>query len=958
VAITVAELVARVRSDTSQAEGGLAGFSQSISRTGAAMTRGLTLPILGAGVAIGKTGMDFETTMSRIDGLVVQDTAMVKDWEKQIIALGPATGKGPNELAKGLFFVASAGFRGQEAMDVLTYSAKASAAGLGETEDVAGALTSAMTAYSKSGLTAADATDVLVAAVREGKMEPAELAGVLGPLIPLASNMEVEFGDLAGTLAVMTRTNGDAAGSATALRGVLSALTKPTKQAEETLAEVGLSAAGLRRQIREEGLLATLQTMAGAFGDNEEAMARVFPNIRGLTGVLNVLGQDSEATAASIDSVRNATGALDYAFDAATDTTQFKMNQAIAELKTLMVDMSSAVLPIAVSMFEGLRDVLSSVAGWWASLSEGQQEFAVKAALVVAAIGPALLIFGKLLALLPLLLGPFGLLAAAAATLYVAWDNNFGGIRQIVGAAIDDVTSRFDAFRETVATAFEPFGPIIDEVVEKVQWGMGLVRDGLSLEGATKAVIAELEEVPAAAREAFMEVAENLGIPAPVIDGVIDRFNLLQSTVVTVAGALVEAISSMVEVAVGLFNSVLIPVLQTWGEISEQVFRRVIGPAVEWFTTTILPTLLTWVQAVADWFTTNMPLIEGAVSTALGVVKFIFEGLIVGMELILAAVQNVWPAVQVIIETVVGVIGGIITAFLAILSGEWGEAWEAIKGVFVTIWDGIVKFIGTIPQLILGILQGLAGAMILWGGALLGKMLAWAGRFVGQLVGKVGTLVGGWMGSIASLPGRFMAFLGDLLSRAVTGVTNLVTRVVTNAGTLPGKFISAIRELPGKLIAFFGQLAGRVMGSLINAGRGIVQGLWQGISNMVGWITQKIGGMIGGIVKNVLGFLGIKSPSTVFAAIGEDMIRGLALGIDKTAGVGEKAMDRAIAGTLPSTSALTSGMGATAPGSAAAGGMGGSGVTVVLYADRYMGTMEEARYYSDMIARQIRFQRG
>lgn len=61
--------------------------------------------------------------------------------------------------------------------------------------------------------------------------------------------------------------------------------------------------------------------------------------------------------------------------------------------------------------------------------------------------------------------------------------------------------------------------------------------------------------------------------------------------------------------------------------------------------------------------------------------------------------------------------------------------------------------------------------------------------------------------------------------------------------------------------------------------------MWDGIASMVTWITGKIKGFVGGIVSGVKGLLGIKSPSTVFENIGDNM--GHALG-----GGFVKAMDK------------------------------------------------------------------
>lgn len=78
--------------------------------------------------------------------------------------------------------------------------------------------------------------------------------------------------------------------------------------------------------------------------------------------------------------------------------------------------------------------------------------------------------------------------------------------------------------------------------------------------------------------------------------------------------------------------------------------------------------------------------------------------------------------------------------------------------------------------------------------------------------------------------------------------------------------------------------------NLLNIGKDVVKGLWDGIQDMGGWLKDKIVNFvkdkIPGPIKSALG---IHSPSRVAADLGKEVPRGLAQGINKTAGVVEKA---------------------------------------------------------------------
>lgn len=325
---------------------------RSMGRVGASFVnlRNVMIAAGIGGIAV-KMAVDFETSMQKIVGLVGVSQDQVDAWAEQLKRLAPEVAKSPNELARALFFVASAGFEGEKAMEILRASAEAASAGLGETEVVANALTGALTAYKKSGLDAATATGILVAAVREGKLEAAALAPVFGRVLSTASAMGVGFDEVSATLAALSRVNVSAEEGATALRAVLLSLAKPTTDANKALAEIGTTAAKLRDSLGKRGLLRTLIELRARFQGNEQAIIRVFGNVRAFNAVVSILGDNLEDNIRIFNSLARASGRdLVDAFTVASDTARFKLNAALAMIKVTMIDLGKAATPIVVKL--------------------------------------------------------------------------------------------------------------------------------------------------------------------------------------------------------------------------------------------------------------------------------------------------------------------------------------------------------------------------------------------------------------------------------------------------------------------------------------------------------------------------------------------------------------------------------------------------------------------------------
>ncbi len=382
----------------------LLGQWGALAGAGGAVGLALMLKRLG-GDAIG-LARDFETAMAKIEGLAGHSSEQVAAWAGQIKRLAPEVGQSPTALADALYYLSSAGLESGQVMKVLDASARAASAGLGRAEDVARLTAAAVNAYGEENLSAERAVDILVAAVREGSAEADEMASSMGRVLPIASELGIGFDEVAAATASMTTLGLGAEEAVTALRGIMSTLLKPSQQANKTLQAFGTSASELRQRVKDEGLLAVLLDLKARFGDNEEALAKVFPNVRALAGVLNLVGENAEGAAATFTSVADSSGSLNRAFGIISDTADFKLKQALAGLQVVGVDVGSKVLPSIVSIVEQAKPVVQALGDAFALVAQIIGAIAPAVSAVLKAIGP--------------LVGPIGAAATAALALHGA----------------------------------------------------------------------------------------------------------------------------------------------------------------------------------------------------------------------------------------------------------------------------------------------------------------------------------------------------------------------------------------------------------------------------------------------------------------------------------------------------------------------------------------------------------
>lgn len=378
----------------------IAQVGQSLADAGAKMTVGLTLPLGGLAIAAGNAAMSFETNMSKITGLVGIASDEVARLGDEVLGMAGAVGKSPDELAAGLFVVTSAGLRGAEAMATLSNSAKAGAAGLGETNDIARAVAGALSAYGSEVLSASAATDAIVATARAGNFETSQFAAAIGRVLPFAKQAGASFQDMGGAVALLTRVNGNAAESITQIQALFRAVVVPTEEAKTALQDVGMSAQFLRESIASQGLPATLAMLDKALGGNREQLGRLLGSSEAASAAFQILDADAQTIKDTFGVVANSAGMTAEAFGVVSGTSAFQVNQALSELKATLIDLGQQFLPIIKSV----ADFVTANLRAFGSLYGPIKTVITVMGGFLAVLGPILFVVGKLIVVFSTLL--------------------------------------------------------------------------------------------------------------------------------------------------------------------------------------------------------------------------------------------------------------------------------------------------------------------------------------------------------------------------------------------------------------------------------------------------------------------------------------------------------------------------------------------------------------------------
>lgn len=363
--------------------------------TGAAMTKYITTPLIGVGVAAAKVGGDFEEQMSRVKAISGATGDTFEQMKQQAIDLGAKTAFSAKESAAGMENLASAGFSAQEIMKAMPGLLDLAAVSGG---DVALASENTATALRGFGLEASEAghvADVFARAAADTNAEVGDMGEALKYVAPVANSMGISLEETAAAIGIMSDAGIKGSQAGTTLRGALSRLARPTKAMQDTMDNLGVSfydADGKMKPLKTQ-----VELLKKAFeGLTPEQQQNALVTLYGqesLSGMMALIDKGPDSLGKLTKSLKDSDGAAD---DMAR-TMQDNMNSSIEQMFGAFESAAIVIQKILAPSIKKVADAISGLVEKFVSAPESTQKLIVAIGLIVAAIGPLIFMIGSVI---------------------------------------------------------------------------------------------------------------------------------------------------------------------------------------------------------------------------------------------------------------------------------------------------------------------------------------------------------------------------------------------------------------------------------------------------------------------------------------------------------------------------------------------------------------------------------
>jgi len=437
-------------------------------------TQYVSAPLAALGIGSVKTAADFEASMSQVAatmGYTVEDLndgsseasqnmQRLTDFARE---MGATTAFSADEAAEALNYMALAGYDVDKSMDMLPIVLDLAAAGSIDLAQASDMVTDAQTAL---GLTAEETKTMVDQMARSSSRSNTSVAQLGEAILTVGATARGVKGgtqELSSVLGILADNGIKGSEAGTKLRNILLAMTPSTDDAVAAWEKLGVSAYDADGSLRPlPEIFQELNTaMEGMSQEEKTRLLSDMFNKTDLAAINSLLGTTAERWEDLSGEIENASGAAGDMADTQLNNLKGQLTLLKSAIQDVAIEIGNIMLPYVKRFVEWVQKLTTKFSG----LSDRTKRIIVIVGAVIAAVGPLLIVIGKvsmgisaLMELAPLLAGPFGIViaiiaavVAAGVLLYKNWDT----VKEKAGELIAAVSGAWESIKLWTAQTWE-----------------------------------------------------------------------------------------------------------------------------------------------------------------------------------------------------------------------------------------------------------------------------------------------------------------------------------------------------------------------------------------------------------------------------------------------------------------------------------------------------------------------
>lgn len=652
---------------------------------------GVTTVIGGVGVAAVKTAADFDSAMSQVaavSGATGKDFDALRNKARE---MGAKTKFSATEAAEAMNYMAMAGWKTEDMLDgiegVMNLAA-ASGEDLAATSDI---VTDALTAFGLSAKDSGHFADILAAASSNANTNVSMMGETFKYCAPIAGALGFSAEDTAEAIGLMANAGIKSSQAGTALRTIMNNLAGDVKISGKAIGDVTIATTNADSSMRDlSDILADCRSAFGNLTESEKAQAaESLVGKNAMSGFLALMNAGEDDIAKLSSAIDNCDGSAEKMAMTMQDNLAGQLTILKSQLQELAISFGDILMPAIRSIVSKLQGFVDKLNG----MDEGTKRTIVTIALLVASIGPLLVIIGTAISKIGVAMQGVVKLANCISKLKVSVQGGTGVLGKL-GAALGGISAPVLAVVAVIAVlvaAFVHLWKTNEGFRDAIIGTWNRIKDTIS--GFCQGIVDRLN----ALGFQFTDIVDVLKtvwdgfcqVLAPIFEGV---FNNIANILSTVTGV----ITGILDVFIGIFTGNW---SQAWTGVKE-IFSS-IWNGISSFFTNILNVIKGVADVVLGWFGTSWNEVWTNIKT-------FFEGIWNGIATFFT---TIWETLKNIVTVGIMAIGSILSATFDIITLPFRFIWENCKEIIISVWDAIKSKVSTVIHAVASVISTVMNAI-------------------------------------------------------------------------------------------------------------------------------------------------------------------------------------------------------------------------------------------------------
>ena len=824
---------------------GAEAAGKTFSSVGKFLTAGVTTPVVAIGSSVVKTQAQFQDAMAKVQALSGASGKELTLLENTAKKMGSTTVFSASECADALGYMALAGWDANQSSSALPGVLNLAAASSMDLADASDMVTDYLSAFGMKAGDAGKMADMLAFAQANSNTTTQQLGDAFKNCSVNAKGMGQDMYTTTALLGALSNQGLKGSEAGTALNAVFRDMTNHMENGQIQIGKTNVALVDSHGNFRDmKDIIADVNKATDGMSESEKqaALSTVFTadSIKAMGILLNTGADEIRGFDGELRNSKGTAGEMANTMNNTLSGALKGLSSAWEGLKLNLIDTNGPLTTLIQKLTELVR--------WFDGLSPSVKQTITIIGLLVAAIGPVLMILGKFMSSISAIKGGITILSS----IFSAVSGVIGGIFSTV------ITGVYVFITDTLIPAFSALWgimlahPIVAIVAAIAALAAGFVYAWNNIDGFKEFWINLWEQV----KQKFFECVD-------LIKSKLQEWGSNLTTFFT--QTLPNAWNSMLN-----WFQQLPAKLQAYLQVAITYVRKWVHDMIEKakemgtkFVENVSNFIKNLPEKIAYW------LAFAVTKAALWVVNMAKKAKEMGTKFITNAINAIKQLPGKIQTWLTNTINKVTT--------------------WVTNMVNKAKQMGTkFLNNVVNAIKQLPGKIQTWLTNTINKVTTWVTNMANKAKTAGQQFLNNVSNMIQQVPGKVQSFLTQTISRVTSFVSQMASKARQAGQRFASNIKSALTSLPGQMVSI---------------GRNIIQGLINGISGAAGALYNKMQSIAKSALNGAKAALGIKSPSRKFRdEVGKWIPEGIAVGINANADSVMQSMENLSNGLVTSIS--------------------------------------------------------